>query len=299
MPLGPTSGVGTNPTTTGSPTSAPQSNSNSASGPRMQSGGGVIDLPDPRAHRADIANGKPKFPLQRYGGPFITGGVKPKDVVQGYLDNCYMPAAFAAMAHTAPEGLKKAMQRNADGTFTFHFRENGGKTAVIIDPDLYTKGKLPLYGAGGGTTAPAKMELWYPLFEKAYAAWKGSYGSIGDGGFVEDVFADVLGLDSTVHTVKSADAVWKFVSDSVGKKRPTCIATFGNRQKAKYKNTGIETDHFYTVLDVKGSGANRMVQMRNPWGESEPKGNGKDDGVFWVSLDVVTKLFEYVVSGHS
>jgi hypothetical protein len=35
----------------------------------------------------------------------------------------------------------------------------------------------------------------------------------------------------------------------------------------------------------------KYVHLRNPWGESEPAGNGLDDGVFKLPLDQFMSLF--------
>ena len=41
----------------------------------------------------------------------------------------------------------------------------------------------------------AKMEMWFPILEKAYAAYKGSYNEIGSGGLSSDVFEHFVGTD--------------------------------------------------------------------------------------------------------
>jgi hypothetical protein len=38
------------------------------------------------------------------------------------------------------------------------------------------------------------------------------------------------------------------------------------------------------------------VVLRNPWGESEPAGNGANDGVFKLKLEDFRKLYDNVMT---
>jgi hypothetical protein len=46
------------------------------------------------------------------------------------------------------------------------------------------------------------------------------------------------------------------------------------------------------VLGYEQSGTDRFVIVRNPWGESEPAGNGPNDGIFKLKLEDFTKLYQ-------
>lgn len=61
---------------------------------------------------------------------------------------------------------------------------------------------------------------------------------------------------------------------------------------------GLESDHAYSILDARQVNSQRLVRLRNPWGEKEVKGenwskwpknlknkflpSAGNDGVFWM-----------------
>jgi hypothetical protein len=50
-------------------------------------------------------------------------GVKPQVVRQGNLGSCYFHAVIAALAEAQPEGLRRMIQANPDGTYTVRFAD--------------------------------------------------------------------------------------------------------------------------------------------------------------------------------
>jgi hypothetical protein len=55
--------------------------------------------------------------------------------------------------------------------------------------------------------------------------------------------------------------------------------------------------HVYTVLGAVEEGGAKYVQLRNPWGSSEPGADGKNDGIFKMKLEDFTKLYQGVDIG--
>src|SRR5205823_11212021 len=92
--------------------------------------------------------------------------------------------------------------------------DTGKYEDVIIGPmsdKLYARpGGGPLYG--DSTNVPLGPEdsdamiTWFPMFEKAYACWKGSYDVIGSGGMSSSVFQDVLGMDALDNEITDSAA---------------------------------------------------------------------------------------------
>ena len=127
-----------------------------------------------------------------------------------------------------------------------------------------------------------------------YADWKGgSYEAIGNGGQMNQVFQDVLGVDATSRSISGDKAaIWKQIMTSVDKHRPIGAGTYGDDKEALYANTGVYADHAYSVLGYKTEQGVHYVQLRNPWGESEPfPGDGKNDGIFYMKLDTFMTLY--------
>ncbi|MEN9799973.1 MAG: hypothetical protein RL653_3670 [Pseudomonadota bacterium] len=265
---------------------------------------GVDLVKDPALHKDELnADGTPRFAKKTFKGPLFTDGVRPEDVKQGQIGNCYFPAAIAALAKSDPDALQRMIKSNGDGTYTVTFKEQDYATGrfkdvqVKVDGDLYVRSYgAPLYGSSNGDTSADRMELWYPLVEKAYAAWHGSYNDIGDGGFSSDVLQAVLGKpgrDMTVSTAPTTmDRVWNQVRKGVDSKWPVAAGTHGDTQSGLYTNSGVYADHAYSVIGYEERNGERYVQLRNPWGESEPSGNGANDGIFSLKLSDFCRLYQ-------
>lgn len=260
-------------------------------------------IKDPALHKDELnADGTPRFSTKRFTGPLFKDGPKPTDVQQGQIGDCYFPSAMAAIAQNNPEAIEKLIKDNGDGTYTVNFKEKDWSTGrfkdvqIKVDGDLYVRSwGGPLYGATLGADKGEKsMELWFPLVEKAYATWKGSYNDIGNGGMSSDVFEAVLGRDGQDMSIKYAnpDTLWKTIKTSIDNKQPVSAGTYGDDQDALYTNTGVHSDHSYSVLGYKEVNGEKLVTIRNPWGETEPAGNGPNDGIFDLPLKDFQKLYQ-------
>ncbi len=259
-------------------------------------------IPDPALHHDELDSaGKPKFSKVNFTGPLFVDGGKAEDVQQGQIGDCYFPAAMAAIAKHNPDAIANLIKDNGDGTYTVTFKQKDWATGrfkdvpVKVDGDLYARSYGgALYGRSANSSDPKKMELWFPLVEKAYAQWKGSYDTIGAGGHVSDVFEDCLGADASSFSINhsSPDKIWAQVTKNVDAKKPIGAGTYGEDQEAKYTNTGVYANHAYSVMGYETVGAEKFVILRNPWGESEPAGNGPNDGIFKLKLEDFTKLYQ-------
>lgn len=159
-------------------------------------------IADPALHKDELGpDGTPLFGKKRFTGPLFKNGASPNDVQQGQIGDCYLPSAIAAVAVQNADALERMIVDNGDGTFTVTFKEKDWATGrwkdvpITVDGDLYVRAYGgPLYGSTAGPDQGERtMELWFPLIEKAYAAWKGSFDVIGRGGHSSDVMEAVLG----------------------------------------------------------------------------------------------------------
>lgn len=280
------------------------------------------DLPDPGLHKDELDEaGKPAYSTERFRGPlFDPGGAELVDVRQGSLGNCFVPASAGAIAFHRPGHFEKMIQKKestdaATGTtrvwyeVTFHERvvENGKvrfKPVVQqVDGDLFvTSPGDPLYGADNRDGGVDGMELWWPILEKAYADWKGDYNTLGNGGQMSNALRDMLGVETSLLTINTApaDQVWRQIVKNVDARAPIGAGTHGKDHEAQYANTGVYAHHAYTILGYEVKRGEKYVKLRNPWGFSEPSGNGRDDGVFKLKLDDFLKLYAtlYFVTGE-
>ncbi|HEY0882776.1 MAG TPA: C2 family cysteine protease, partial [Archangium sp.] len=259
---------------------------------------------DPALHKDELnADGTPKYGKKTFTGPLFVDGAKAGDAQQGQIGNCYFPAAVAALAHVRPDVIQNMVKANGDGTYTVTFKERdwaSGRTkdvAVRVDGDLYARSYGgPLYGRAANSSDPAKMELWYPIIEKAYAQWKGSYNSIGNGGYSADVFEDFTGATGrSIDAAGNPDSVWRTITTAIDAKKPVAAGTHDDGGPVSYTNTGVYGDHAYSILGYEQTGSERYVVLRNPWGESEPANNGANDGVFKLKLADFQKLYDNVM----
>ncbi len=266
--------------------------------------GGASDVDigdDPTLHKDELkADGSAMYPLKRYTGPLFIDGVKSSDVRQGALGDCYFPSACGAVAHQMPKAIENAITEttNAAGEREFNVRfysRSGRMEMITVDADLYTRSwGGPIYGTTTGSNDPAKMELWFPILEKAYAKWKGSYDKIGNGGSAADVMTALTGKSTTSMSTAydSSDDIFNAIKAAGDKKQPMAAGTFDDEKK--YANTGVYGDHSYSVLGAEETGGKKYVLLRNPWGESEAGSDGKNDGYFKLEMSKFMKLYDDV-----
>ena len=289
-------------------------------------GGGSVgfDFPDPLPHKDDVGtDGKSRYAKVRFtGAMWGSGGPDFQEVMQGNIGNCFAPSAVSKLAHTPklwtssaePPGraalinlFKDAEKRGKDaghpaGTLIFAFYDANGKQVETnpVDGDLYVRSNgEPLYGACTNSTDPQKMHLWWPLFEKAYADFRDltgpkSYDSIGNGGASCDVFEAVMNLPGDQYNfgTSNKDRIFTKMQEQLRKGLPVCMGTKDDHSGGAFANSGVYGDHSYSVLDVYEKNGVKYVELRNPWGESEPDGNGKNDGIFVLKLDDMPKWYD-------
>jgi len=264
-----------------------------------------VDLLDPKLHKDELrADGTPRFSTKRYTGPLFVDSAKPTDVKQGHIGDCYLPSAIAALAHARPGLFEDMVKDNHDGTYTVTFKQRDWNQfdptwndfEVMVDGDLYERSYGgPLYGASSNSTKTDDMEMWWPIVEKAYAMWKGSYDRIGNGGSSARVFGEVLGRPSLSEDIEYGEAedIWRTLKRSVDARLPVSAGTYGKDDSGRYSNTGVYANHSYSVLGYDERDGERFVKLRNPWGRSEPyPGDGNNDGVFELKYEDFRKLYE-------
>jgi hypothetical protein len=237
------------------------------------------------------------------GGKLFVDGVSHDDVVQGSIANCYMVAAFSSVAQADPKAIENAIKDNGDGTYDVRFFESTGYGRPMKEVTVTVDGDMPMLdGASQGKYGKTreKSELWVGVMEKAYAQWKGGYEVIGNGGRSTEVFTAITGK-STSQSMTSytpADQLFKAIQTATEAHKPITAGTHGKDSGVDYNGTGVYAWHAYSVMGATEEAGQKYVQLRNPWGSSEPGSDGKDDGIFKMKLEDFTKLYSNVSFGQ-
>ena len=235
-------------------------------------------------------------------GPlFLPGG--PGYGRQGSIGNCPVPAACAALAAVDEAAVKNLIRDHGDGTCTVTFHPPGqAPVEIVVDHHVWGRGGQPTYGSADVDPSSGRLERWFPLVEKAYAAWVGGYEVLGQGTSVGKVLSELTGRRTReVWTGgTSVDDVWRELLRGAGNGLPMAAGTWGNQSAALYRGTGVYSDHAYSILGVDEVGGRRLLTLRNPWGTGAPvgpAGSGVDDGVFQMSVDDFCRLFQVLNVG--
>jgi hypothetical protein len=273
---------------------------------RTRAGLGLEDAMVPRlCRRYSFAGTPPCFAVKKLRGRLFEGKPLPEDVHQGQLSDCYLAAAVAALAHAAPEELARTIRRGPGGTYSvvFHARGRQGsrhrRARVEVTAEVYCRpcGE-PLYGACSHPSAGRKV-LWWPVLEKAYAAWKGGYDRIDRGGHPDRALEEVLGRRRHSRCVRRApvERVWRTITAWLEEGRPIVGSTAGKPSSLRYRNSGVFPDHCYCIVGCREDGEGRFVRLFNPWGENgHHDGEQRPNGYFSLPLGEFRRLFENISS---
>lgn len=251
---------------------------------------------------------------------FGPNGIQALDVKQGAIGDCYLAAAMSSIAAVKPDAIRNAIKDNGDGTYTVRFYEVGwdGKKSThmeTVDADLPHYGSAPAYAKSAEVVdGKQHMELWPSIIEKAYAAWKGSYEAIGNGGISGDVMTALTGEANRYQQTNgygNNDALWTKMKAASDAKRPMTAGS-GGKDDARYQDpkAGVYGWHAYSILGVEevpnGDKSDRFVICRNPWGVRRRSSdaaavgdttNSTAGGVFKLTWDEFRRLFDNVTIG--
>jgi Calpain family cysteine protease len=89
---------------------------------------------------------------------FGAHGISPQSVRQGQLGSCYFHATISALAKTAPNTLRNAIQRNSNGSYRVHFYSGPDETVYQSD---VAYGRTHGYDRSDG--------IWVAVLMRAYA----------------------------------------------------------------------------------------------------------------------------------
>ena len=219
--------------------------------------------------------------------------ISANDIQQGSIGDCYFLSVIGSLCNIYLKSGEKLIEdlffdtkKTKEHVYGVYIFINGVWELVLVDdyfPYLGSNFKQFAFASSQGN------ELWVSILEKAWAKINGCYAKIGCGGSPHEVF-DVLteAYSEQVSVNKSkANEIWNKMVESQKKGFVMTAGTSGDVSNLDIEEVGLSPGHAYTVLGVyelEGTrGKEKVVRLRNPWGNGEWNGDWSDSSSKWTS----------------
>jgi calpain-15 len=241
-------------------------------------------------------------------GCVLFANIDPSDLHQGQLGDCWLISAMASIAEY-PDTVQDLIDDNGDGTYNVHLFNYAEEAmqSIMVNDQVPTQGGQPMFVQPTGQT-----EIWPCIIEKGFAKLSGGYAAI-DGGTPIWAFGVMKGIPNmALFTQDDGDGPYteldptfscSNVTDDMANGFPVggdfdpddmfeklkdfndkellMAAGSNNGQDSEQSQQGVVQGHAYSILDVKEVGDYKLVQLRNPWGQTEYTGPWSDGSPEW------------------
>lgn len=209
----------------------------------------------------------------------IVDGIDPSDIYQGRLGDCYFLSSVSALAERQDRisRLLITKEPNEKRVYSVALNVCGVWERVDLDDFIPTSNRRIVF------CHSASAELWAILLEKAYAKVNGGYWNIGTGGFAEEALKDLTGAP-TEYDLFDEDTDEKEVWEKIQYcDKESYIMVCGSRGSDERRTEfGIIQGHAYTIINAHLIRGEKVLEMRNPWGdENEWNGRWSDSSNEW------------------
>ena len=220
-------------------------------------------------------------------------GTSADDIIQGSIGDCYFLSAIGSLCKF-PKLINRLFytkEKTKEHEYGIYIFINGIWELVLIDDYFPYTGsyfKKFAFGSSRGN------ELWLSLLEKAWAKINGCYAKIGCGGTPNEVFDVLTEAYSEYYVVSSnnKDELWKKMLDSKKKGYVMTAGTSADVHNLPIEEKGLSPGHAYTVMDLHEINGEKVMRLRNPWGNGEYTGDWSDSSKKWTSD--LKKKFNFV-----
>lgn len=224
-------------------------------------------------------------------GPFtiFKDGVANTDVHQQELGDCYYISALAVLNYEDVRD-KFIFESEAEfmqcGAFCIKFYNNGKEDIVIIDDYFaFREGDDSHYNM---CISDNYAELWPTIMEKAYAKKYGSFDNI-EGGWVQFALADLTGglpekYGREEPELQNLQKYWDIILEAFTDGYYLGCGTPSHQDgHDASSDMGLAQGHAYSILRAVEVDKIKLLQIRNPWGRGEWKGDWSDDSELWTT----------------
>lgn len=213
-----------------------------------------------------------------------TGRPQPGGIQQGMLGDCWFLSSASSLAEY-PERIERIFtntEYSKEGAFEIQFFWSLGTFRQIVD-DRIPVTTVPRGYVGAGTKRPFNSKVgsnggwWLTILEKAYAKFNGNYSNL-NGGQPEQALRELSGMPSVGYRTNSQDdnAIFNTVNSADTNKWVMTAACM-------YQHDSLVTGHAYSILGAVEVDGNKLLKMRNPWGNEKYKGPWHDGDSRWTS----------------
>ena len=210
-------------------------------------------------------------------------GIEVEDIIQGYgIGDCYFLSVLGSLCKF-PQLIEKLFyfkEKTKEHIYGIYLYINGIKKLILIDDYFPYIGDKPKKFA---MSYSRENEIWVSLIEKAWAKVNGNYIRIASGGSPNESF-DVLTEaynEEVTFDRKSGDVIWQKIKEG---KNKGFVMTAGTYNMDYVERVGLKAAHCYTILDIYEIKGEKVIRLRNPWGEEQFHGDWSDNSSKWTEI---------------